>query len=306
MRNVLDPDAAKARGTTMNRKLLVAAWLGLVLAAGFSARPGKALLAAEVSPRQAGGGRAAGPQTPAADPVVIERGRLAFMQNCVFCHGADARGGAEGGSDLTRSTIVAGDRDGAELAAFLRVGRPDKKMPPFELPAAQLSDLATYLHSLAVPAGRGRGGAVSIDIVGNSTAGQAFFNGAGGCARCHSVTGDLKGIGTRLGAFALQARIVLPRSNNGGYPGVGVSVLDPPRTATVKEASGKVTTGKVLDVSDFVITLRDADGNRHTFLRNGDVPAVELRDPLQGHIDMMPRLTDANIHDLAAYLLTVR
>jgi cytochrome c oxidase cbb3-type subunit 3 len=290
----------------MNRKVFADAVLALVSAVVFASQTGARAPVAADELSQAGVGRAGAPQGPAVDPAVIERGRLTFMQNCVFCHGADARGGAEGGPDLTRSAVVAGDREGAELGGFLRVGRPDKKMPPFDLPPAQISDLAAYLHSLAVPAGRGRGGSISIDIVGNPAAGEAFFNGAGGCTRCHSTTGDLKGIGTRLGAFALQARIVLPRSNNGGYPGVGVSVLDPPRTAIVKEASGQVTTGTVLDISDFVVTLRDADGNRHTFLRNGDVPAVDVRDPLQGHIDLMPRLTDANIHDLAAYLLTIR
>jgi cytochrome c oxidase cbb3-type subunit 3 len=248
-------------------------------------------------------------QAPPPDPAAIARGRQIFTQQCSFCHGADARGGAEGGSDLTRSTLVLQDRGGTVLGPFLRAGRPEFKMPPFPLPEGQAADLSTFLRSLIAPAGRGRGGPVAA-VVGDALAGQAFFNGKGACISCHSVTGDLKGIGSRLTPATLQGRIVLPRGN-GGYPravpaGAPNPYPDVPLRATVTLPGGEVHAGVVLSVSDFHVTVQDAAGARRTFTRRGEVPTVALVDPLQAHIDMALTLNDRDMHNLTAYLVTVK
>jgi len=253
-------------------------------------------LSAQQPPAGVRGGPPAGPPVNAA----AERGRLFFAQACSFCHGIDARGGAEGGSDLTHSPIVLGDATGAQLGQFLQAGRPDRKMPAFPLPAAQVVDLAMFLRSAAAAAG---GGASAI-VVGDANAGETFFNGDGKCGKCHSITGDLKGIGLKYPTAALQGRIVLPRGR-GGYPGRG-SEIAPFRSVTVTLPSGERYAGTLVSVSIFAVTLEEASGARRTFTRNEDVPKVEIVDPLQAHLDLMTTLTDKAMHDLTAYLVTLR
>ena len=151
------------------------------------------------------------------DAAAVERGQRAFAQSCAFCHGADARGGAQGGSDLLQSAIVLEDAGGRQLGAFLKVGRPEKNMPRFELPAPQVSAIAAFLRSRVEGAASSRRSNVSI-LVGDARAGAVYFNGPGGCTACHSVTGDLAGIGARYEPVMLQGRMVVPRGR-GGYPG---------------------------------------------------------------------------------------
>ena len=59
-------------------------------------------------------------------------------------------------------------------------------------------------------------------------------------------------------------------------------------------------------IDDFIVTLMDADGVTHTFRRDGDTPKVEVRDPLQGHKDLLKVYTDKDIHDVTAYLVTLK
>jgi hypothetical protein len=149
---------------------------------------------------------------------------------------------------------------------------------------------------------------ITAIVVGDSKAGEAYFNGSGRCATCHSPTGDLRGIGTRLPVAAIQGRIVLPRGN-GGYPRGFNSPPDPneaPRTVTITQPSGETIAGTLLWITDFNVTLTDGSGVRRTVARNGDVPKVEIKDPLQYHIDHMKKLTDKEMHDLTAYLVTLQ
>jgi cytochrome c oxidase cbb3-type subunit III len=250
------------------------------------------------------------PQSPAApvDPAAAARGQQIFVQNCSFCHGPDARGGAEGGVDLTRSPIVNGDPTGVQLSSFLKTGRPPR-MPAFDsLTDAQASDIDAFVRSQNIVAG-GRAPLVAI-VVGEAKAGEEFFNGAGKCSTCHSVTGDLKGIGSKYDAITLQGHIVLPRGK-GGWPNIisPFQVTNPPdlpKKVTVTLPDGTITIGEMISISDFDVVLRDASGVRHTFARNGDVPKVVVSDPLQAHLDLMKTLTDKQMHDLTAYLVTMK
>jgi cytochrome c oxidase cbb3-type subunit 3 len=243
------------------------------------------------------------------DPAV-GRGRQVFAQNCGFCHGPDARGGAEGGVDLTRSGIVLGGLPGGpSLADFLKTGRPPR-MPAFNnLTDEQVADIIAFVKSEVSPAFAG-GRTAAVAIVGDASAGKDFFNGAGKCYMCHSESADLKGIGAKYSTLILQGRIVLPRGN-GGYPGLFFGEPPPTTpekliTVTVTESDGHVTSGSLVSVSDFDVTLKDADGITHTFVRNGDVPKVVITDPLQAHRDMLPKLTNEQMHNLTAYLATLK
>jgi len=240
-------------------------------------------------------------ETPAA--IVVERGQRAFGLHCGFCHGADARGGAQGGSDLLLSAIVLEDEAGKELGAFLKVGRPEKNMPKFDLPRRQVSDIAAFLRS-RVGAASARGFKVSI-LVGDAKAGAAYFNGPGRCTTCHSVDGDLEGVGSRYEPVMLQGRMVVPRGR-GGYPSPAEQGQDKPLRATVTPPSGEAISGDVVYLSDFYVTLKDASGKRYTFVRRGEIPKVDIADPLHAHVALLRTLTDKDMHDLTAYLSTLK
>jgi mono/diheme cytochrome c family protein len=245
---------------------------------------------------------------PAPAAAAVARGRQTLATYCAACHGPEGRGGVEGSTDLTRSPIVLAGDGGRQLAAFLKVGRPERRMPPVPLPDAEVADLHTFLRSIAPPPGRGGRAVITAVVVGDARAGEAHFNGAGGCRGCHSPTGDFKGLGTRLTAAAIQGRLVLPRGN-GDYP---PSFNSPPnprdaaRTVTVTLPSGESFSGTLMWITDFTVTLRDGSGTRRTFVRDGDVPKVEVKDPLQWHLDHLRRLTDKDMHDLTAYLVTLK
>ena len=243
-----------------------------------------------------------GASTP-ADPAAIERGRTLYSSGCAFCHGADARGAQ--GPDLARSLYVTNDEGGRVLGEFLKAGRPANGMPPFPtLTAGDLADLSAFLKT-RVTASRARPPMDPASIVvGNAMAGAAYFNGAGRCSTCHSPTGDFKGIGARYNPVVLQGRMINPRVVGGGR---GVTVPPPP-SATVKVTmpGGQVVAGRLVSVNDFFVTLVDGNGVRRTIDRDNEVPKVEISDPLDAHRQQMLAYTDRIMHDLVAYLVTLK
>ncbi len=246
-----------------------------------------------------------GARVPQFDQAAVDRGKSTFFVNCGFCHGANARGG-DGGPDLIRSVLVLDDEEGKQIGAFLKVGRPDKGMQAFpSLTEQQVGDIATWLHSEIYLAANRRTYQIQNIVVGNARAGEAFFNGAGKCNTCHSVAGDLKGIGAKYDAVTLQGRIVMPRGGRGGG-GEGLPPGPLPKV-TVSYPSGESTSGELIRITDFDVTLRLASGAFRTFnRRDDDVPKVEIKDPLQAHVDMLAKYKDADIHNLTAYLVTLK
>ena len=227
---------------------------------------------------------------------MVARGKALFGLHCTFCHGADARGGS-GGPNLLRADLVLNDKDGELIGPVIRNGR--EGMPKMDLPASQIADVAAFIHSFKV-------GGYDISrmtpltiVVGDAKAGQTYFDSK--CATCHSVSGDLKGIGERIpDAKALQQTWLVPGSGRGeGVP------RPKPVMVTVTQA-GKKIEGRLVRIDDFLVTLMDSEGVRRTFVREGDLPKVELRDPLQPHKDLLRTYSDKDIHNLTAYLVTVK
>ena len=249
-------------------------------------------------------------QAPAPDPAAVARGRQTFTTYCAACHGADGRGGGEGATDLSRSAIATAPA-AAQLIAFLKTGRPERRMPPFALADPDVEDLSAFFRTIAAPPGRGGGagrGAIAALVVGDAAAGERYFKGAGKCGDCHSPSGDLKGIGSRLSVAQIQGRIVYPR-DNGNYPPSFNSPPNPneaPRSVAVMMPNGEKLSGTLMWLTDFTVTLKDANGILRTVARNGDTPTVAVTDPLQYHLDHMRTLTDKNMHDLTAYLVTLK
>lgn len=155
------------------------------------------------------------------------------------------------------------------------------------------------------PARAGRGGPVA-EIVGDAKAGQEYFNGAGKCNTCHSPTGDLKGVGSKYSTTVLLAHIIYPRAKGAWGSTAQEAPQDPPISVTVTPASGAPVTGTLMSISEYVVTLKDSSGARRSFARNGDSPKVVTKDPLQAHIDMFQKWTDTDIHNLTAYLVTLK
>jgi cytochrome c oxidase cbb3-type subunit III len=246
--------------------------------------------------------------TPPSDQAAVERGQRLHVQECGFCHGANARGGSSG-PDLTRSALVQNDENGRQLGEFLQAGRPDRGMPKFDLPAAQVADLAAFLHSAIYLNANRRLYKILDILVGDAKAGEAYFAGAGRCSTCHSAAGDLKGVGGKYEPVALQQRLLLPRGRV-VPPGETPTPLFAQPTAiraTITTRGGESATGGLVRMTDFDITIYDAaTGAMRSWLRSGNDPKVVLTDPLQAHLDQLTKWTDADVHNMTAYLASLK
>ena len=244
------------------------------------------------------------PEHPPAPPEQVARGEQIFRGNCSFCHGSDARGG-ETGPNLVRDQVVLRDQRGELITPIVQNGIPAQGMPKFALSATDITDIAAWLHSQPLS---DRGAPSTLDIlVGNAKEGEAYFNGAGRCTQCHSATGDLAGIGSRYEPKTIQNLIVSGGGGRGRRRSAGAAGPKvPPTTVTVTLPSGQTTTGDLDHISAFVVALRQPDGAYRSFARHDSIPKVVVTNPLQWHIDRLPQWRDADIHDLTAYLVTLK
>ena len=202
-----------------------------------------------------------------------------------------------------RAQVVLDDQHGELITPIVRNGIPGKGMPKFDLSTSDIAAIAAFLHSLPLA---DRGAPSTLDIlVGNATAGQAYFNKH--CTACHSVSGDLAGIGAKYDPKTLQNLIVSGGAHGFGFHRQGSPPSKIPlTTVTVTLPSGTSVTGKLDYLSSFVVGLTEADGTYRGFVRNGEVPKVAVHDPLQWHIDKLPKWDDTDIHNLTAYLVTLK
>ena len=228
---------------------------------------------------------------------LVQQGRGVFRRDCSFCHGRDAAGG-ESGPDLTRSTLVSSDVDGEKIAPVVRMGRPDKGMPHFELSDDDIRGLVAFIHTqrnnmvtgnAAHPGGRK--GVDPADLqTGNAESGKQYFNGAGGCSNCHSATGDLAGIANRLQGLQLEERMLYPRHAKS--------------KVTVTLGSGEAISGTLAYLDEFTVGLLDSTNTYHSW-RTRDVQ-YKVDAPQDAHVAQFEKYTDEDIHNLMAYLQTLR
>ena len=270
---------------------------------------GAALLARSWLVAQTPNGAARGPnQSPASVPrpktvtpqtysaEQIRAGEQRFAAQCGFCHGRDAVG--ESGPDLTRSELVANDVRGDRIGPFVRVGRPDGGMPPFILSDSDMNSIVAFLHNQMEQLGALSGGRRTVEpadlATGNADEGRAFFNGAGGCSGCHSATGDLAGVASRYRGLALLQRILYPS----GRPAPA-----PPK-AIFTVASGQTIVAPLVAEDEFTITVLDPLGARQTYEKNA--VKVKIDDPKSAHYAQLGKYTDAAMHNVFAYLHTLK
>jgi len=245
------------------------------------------------------------------DMDAAERGKSTYVAECVTCHGNKGRGGAESlppaqrGSDLVRSLVVLKDRYGASVGEFLKAGHPTQSnKPSSSITGPALTDLAHFLHLKVNETLRSGPYSKPINVLtGDARAGEQYFNTTGGCKSCHSVTGDLAGVGTRYDPVTLQQKFLFPRTFSFGRGG-GPAKPPKPVTAQVTTAKGTVS-GTLLYLDDFNVSLRDANGELHSMARTPAVK-VEKNDPYQAHIELLDKISDKNIHDVVAFLEKIK
>lgn len=231
---------------------------------------------------------------PAPDAAASARGEKLYAPSCGFCHGDKARGAS--GPNLVRSVVVLDDEKGELIAPVISQGRPDKGMPAFaSFTKDQLYDIAQFLHmQVELVANRGLYKRLNV-VTGDAQAGESYFNGAGGCKNCHSPTGDLAKIGARYPPEQLQTRFIWPGGRGGGASAQKVTVTLP---------SGQTIAGAVKRQDDFDISIYDSQGNYHSWPR-GTVK-VQFEDKLVAHRELLDKYTDRDMHNLTAYLVTLK
>jgi len=246
--------------------------------------------------------RNAYPERAPQDPEAVARGKALYGVNCQFCHGADIRGG-DGGPSLLRSGLVLDDQNGELIAPVVQNGRTDRGMPKFAFTTAQVADIAAFLHTFrAAGYDESRKRPPSI-VVGDAKAGEAFFGAH--CGSCHSVTGDLRGLASRVDdPRLLQQTWLMPGS--GGGRGSAPPVKVPPARVSVTLASGEKVEGVLDKLDDFVVSLTTDAGDHRSFRLSGDTPKVDVKDPLKPHMDLLRTYSDTDIHNVTAYLVTLK
>jgi cytochrome c oxidase cbb3-type subunit 3 len=200
------------------------------------------------------------------------------------------------------------DQSGERVAASLETHNP-----VINLPKTDSAAIAEYVHSVQAtmggqgsPPGRNPVGLTYNVLIGDPKAGEAAFTRL--CASCHSVTGDLKGIGSKFeDPKDLQNTWVAGRSGGGGRGfGRGGGATGP---GTVTLANGQKIEGRITRSDDFLVVVTMPDGTRKSFARDNGIPKVEIQDPQEAHKKMvlvMDDPADKNMHDITAYLTTIK
>lgn len=277
----------------LKTKLQPGAWLVvLALAGSHAAYAQQPITISEAARAKPGSAQAA---RNALHSEAAQRGASQFAKSCSFCHGKDATGGPEG-PNLMRSSVVRHDNNGDLIGKTIREGRPSGGMPPIPLAPQQISDIVTYLHAAVAVSDRTSAGRPSHDyslkrlLTGNAASGKSYFNGAGGCSQCHSPTGDLAGIARKYPPVELQARFLYPTGK--------------PQTATVKLASGETITGKLVHLDAFYVAIEGDNG----WYRSWPCKEVKIdvHNPIAAHVDLLSKYTNKDVHDLFAYLETLK
>lgn len=240
---------------------------------------------------------------PHVDKEAAERGRKIFVPSCGFCHGNDARG--KSGPDLVRSPLVLHDNNGDVIGPVIRNGRPERGMPAFSgLSTEQVADISMFLRSRAADVSNRLAYKIGDLITGDARKGAAFFNGEGRCGTCHSTTGDLAHVATKYQPVELQRRMLYPAPNVLDVLLGRAATPSAPTKVIVQLASGERLSGTLDHLDEFTVSLEDSAGWHRSFSRES--VTVDVQDPRAAHEELLPKYTDQQMHDIFAYLETLK
>jgi len=282
--------------------LIATAFLGMLMSLVYLGLAQQPAGGTSASPERPVGGFVPGQERPPIDAAVAARGKAIYGINCQGCHGQDLRGGDLGGPNLLRSQVALSDQNGELIVPIIQGSRQALGMPALGLSIADSQTVAAYIRSVVATIGRqgappGEEKPLNI-VTGNASEGEAYFDLK--CKSCHSPEGDLKGIASKVSNPKTLQNLWISGRTRGTADKAAVA------TVTVTLASGAHVQGQLVHMDDFLVTLKTADGTTRTFRRNGDVPKVILQDPLQTHKDLLPVYTDKDIHNITAYLVTLK
>ena len=254
------------------------------------------------------GGFVPGQQRAAGDPVQIAHGKTLYDVNCRACHGPDLRGGDMGGPNLLRSPVALGDKSGEMIVPVIHGSRQKMGMPAIGISTPDAEAVAAYVRSVVGTIGvQGMPPSAGLEVprekilVGNAAEGKAFFDVK--CASCHSPTGDMAGIGGKINdPKTLQTTWVAGERKSARR---GPSTAPPPM-ATVTLPNGTTAEGMLVHIDDFLLTIKLADGSIQSYRREGEIPKVTVKDPMAGHRELLGQYTDKDVHDVTAYLETLK
>ena len=202
-----------------------------------------------------------------------------------------------------RSQVALTDRHGENITPIIHGARQAQGMPNIGLNDTDANAVAAYVRSMVgsiknqgMPPGELK--PLNI-VVGDAEHGHAYV--AAHCASCHTGSMSLDHIAEKY----TDPRRLQSRWITGG----NILPVDAPgsmATATVTTANGQSITGKLLHIDDFLLSLQLPDGSEQSFRRTGAQPGVVLHDPMEAHRRMLGTLSDSDIHDVTAYLVTLK
>ena len=232
---------------------------------------------------------------PKADPIVspgdIGHGARLFAVNCALCHGPKGTGGR--GADLARPRLTRAIDDAA-LFQIVHDGIPCTEMPANRaMTDHEMWQVIAYVRTL--------GRAAAERVAGDAASGAGVFR-SKGCMGCHAIGANggrmgppLAEVGERRSAAYLRAALLDPAAN----------LPDGFTMAEITTAAGEHITGIVLNEDTFALQMRDLTGNLHSFWKQ-DLTALEEHDDRTPMPSFRGRLTDRELHDLVAYLVSLR
>lgn len=242
---------------------------------------------------------------PKPDPAAVARGQQIFLTNCSFCHAADATGAS--GPDLLRSPLVLKDQHGEAIAPLIHSGRPGTAMPAFAaLSDEQISDISAFLRGRIQQAANRMVYEIKGLLTGDPKQGEIYFNGPGKCNTCHSPTGGLAGIANRYQPPQLLAHIAYPAVSSAAPERTDGSARPSIPQVTVTLSSGERISGELVHSDEFYVTLLDSAGWERTFSRDDGKLKMVLSDPMAFHKEQLQKYTDADLHNVMAYLETLK
>ena len=214
-----------------------------------------------------------------------------------------------GGPNLLRSPVALSDHDGELIVPIIEGGRKDSGMPAIPMTPEDGEAVAAYVRSVIATIGRqgmppSVGKAPATIVIGDANAGHAYFESK--CGGCHSPTGDLQGIATRIPDPKTLQNTWVSGGNRARRMGASPAASAHPVTASIHLPSGETIEGRLVRIDDFLVTIALADGTERTIRRDGDNPGISLHDPLKEHRDLLATYTDKDMHDVTAYLVTLK
>ena len=192
------------------------------------------------------------------------------------------------------SDLVTSDVRGNKIGVVVRNGRPENGMPAFKLSPQEIyragrfpscpeeksdrspADAAGWRSAIFKPAMSRR--ANNISMV-REPARPAIL-----------PTGDLAGVARRYRGLELEKRMLYPN--------------DAPATVTVTLPSGQTVSGKLSYQDEFTIGLTDDAG----WYQSWPTSQVKytINAPAEAHVELLGKYTDDDVHNLMAYLQTLR